>query len=105
MKRNYTLILRALQFSLVSLLLLVAIPASSQVSSYTFAQSAGTFTVAAGGTVVASGAMANMDDNVFGPIAIPSFSFNGIAQTSIYISTNGYITFGSSPSATDYTCI
>lgn len=75
--------------------------ASAQVASYTFSQAAGTYT-AITGTTIASGAMDNMDDNVFGPIAMPAFAYDGTIYTSIYISTNGYITFGLAPDPAEY---
>jgi subtilisin-like proprotein convertase family protein len=75
----------------------------AQVSSfYTFSQSVGTYTAISGGTVIANAASLNMDDNVFGPITMPAFSFDGVTYTSVYISTNGHITFGGAPTATNY---
>jgi subtilisin-like proprotein convertase family protein len=69
-------------------------------STYGFIQSSGTFTSVTGGTVVANNAMGNMDDEIFGPITIPPFTFDGTTYTNIYICTNGFITFGST--APDY---
>jgi hypothetical protein len=44
-----------------------------------------------------------MDDVVSGAITIPAFKFNNVTYTSIYISSNGFITFGSAPTANNYT--
>jgi hypothetical protein len=74
----------------------------SQVAgSYTFTQTAGTYSAITGGTVFQSGS--TLDDQVSAAITIPSFSFNGTAYTSIRISTNGFITFGTTaPTASTY---
>jgi hypothetical protein len=73
-------------------------------SYYSFSQFAGSYTPITGGTVLASGS-ANCDDGVF-PVTIPSFNFNGTLYTSMKVSTNGFLAFGStSPSATDYSPI
>nr|WP_294860664.1 BNR-repeat neuraminidase N-terminal domain-containing protein [uncultured Fluviicola sp.] len=71
----------------------------SQVSSNSFTQSTGTFTAITGGTVLWS---TTFDDDLSGAITIPSFAFSCTAYTSIYISANGYISFGSAPSSNDY---
>jgi hypothetical protein len=73
-----------------------------QVSSNTVVQSTGTFTNLAGGTVLWS---ATFDDNVSSAITIPSFTFNCIAYTELYVSSNGYISFGSAPTSNTYTPI
>ena len=73
--------------------LLAGFSASAQVATtYSFSQSAGTFTLISGGTQLAQNA--NLDENIYGPITIPAFVFDGVQYTSIYVSTNGYITFG-----------
>ncbi len=82
--------------------LLMAVPSVAQVATtYTFTQTAGTYTASAG-TTIASNALANMDDEVFGPITIPNFAFDGNVYNSIYISTNGFITFGGAPDVAEY---
>lgn len=46
----------------------------------------------------------NFDDAVSGAINLPNpFEFDGNAYNQIWISSNGFITFGSAPSATNYT--
>ena len=67
---------------------------------YSFSQSTGTFTEINGGTLLWNG---GFDDEVSAAQTIPAFTFNGQTYTSMYVSTNGFITFGSAPSATNYT--
>ena len=74
-----------------------------QVSTYPFTSTSGTYTAIAGGTVLWNGLSASMDDVISSAITIPSFSFNCTAYTSIYVSTNGFITFGSAPATNNYT--
>ena len=74
----------------------------AQVAEYYFTQQNLTYTEITGGTVLWSGALAN---EVSGAITIPSFTFNGTAFTSLYVSVNGFITFGSAPAGNLYTPI
>jgi subtilisin-like proprotein convertase family protein len=86
--------------------LFTALFSQAQVATgYTFSQSTGTFTTITGGTLLANAAMANMDEEVFGPVAIPAFTFDGTVYTSIYISTNGHITFGGASNLYEYDII
>jgi hypothetical protein len=77
----------------------------AQVSAYTFAQSTGTYTPITGGTVLATAAVSGnqFDSQVWtiAPGSFPfSFTFNGTGYTGCYISSNGFITFGTAaPSA------
>jgi hypothetical protein len=71
-------------------------------TSYTFSTSAGTWTALSSPTVLWSGSAIN---NVTASVTIPSFMFNGTAYTNAYVSSNGFITFGSAPSTTEYTPI
>lgn len=74
--------------------LLFGISAQAQVSTYTFAQSAGTYTNASGGTTLISG---TFTDEVF-TVALPApFWFDGNYYTEVHISANGFLTFGSAP--------
>ncbi|KQT22043.1 hypothetical protein ASG31_01495 [Chryseobacterium sp. Leaf404] len=82
---------------------------SGQVSSYSFAQSSGSFTPISGtvlGSATANTTTANLNSNVF-PLMLPfSFSFNGISYNDLNVSTNGFITFGTTaPSSTNTTPI
>ncbi len=63
----------------------------SQASGYGFTQTAGTYTPISGGTVLWSG---TFDDEFSTAITIPSFQFNGTPYTTLYVSANGYATFG-----------
>jgi hypothetical protein len=72
-------------------------------TSHTYTQSVGTYTAITGGTVFLNNASASMDDIVSTSITIPTFKFNNINYTNIFISTNGFITFGATaPSTTNY---
>ncbi|WP_312078770.1 GEVED domain-containing protein [Chryseobacterium sp.] len=81
--------------------LLLALVTQAQVSSYTFAQSSGTFTPLTGPTVIATATSSNsLDDNIY-PVTLPfSFAFNGVPYTSLNVSTNGFLTFGATAPGT-----
>jgi hypothetical protein len=87
---------------IITILLLISMISHAQVSEYYFTQQNLTYTEITGGTVLWSG---TFDNEVSGEIAIPSFTFNGTAYTSLYVSANGFITFGLAPAATNYTPI
>ncbi len=82
-------------------LFVLALGSWAQVSTYSFSSAAGTYTEITGGTVVAtatgaSGA-ASLDDVVYTLPAgtIPfTFNFDGSGYTGFNLSTNGFITFG-----------
>ena len=100
----------------LAVILLLAIPGvHAQVSTYSFTSASSTYTEITGGTVLAtatgtSGA-ASLDDVVYNlPTgAIPfNFNFDGTNHTRCYVSTNGFIAFGttapaSTGSSTGYT--
>ena len=79
---------------------------SAQVSSYSFAQSTNTFTPITGTTLgVATGntSATNLNSEVY-PVTIPfGFSFNDVSYTSLNVSSNGFITFGTTPPLTSTT--
>ncbi|KPE51380.1 T9SS type A sorting domain-containing protein [Chryseobacterium indologenes] len=81
----------------------------AQVSGYVFSQSTGTYTPISG-TVIAEAtgntASTSLDDTIY-PLSLPfDFTFNGAAYNSINVSTNGFITFGSTaPSSSAYSPI
>ena len=75
---------------------------TAQVNEYAFEQKNLSYTEITGGTVLWSG---TFDNEVSGAITIPSFTFDGVAYTSVYITVNGFVTFGIAPSATNYTPI
>jgi hypothetical protein len=69
-------------------------------TSYDFTASSGTFTPLTGSTSVA---FANKDDGLSDEISLPfSFSYFGVAHSSLKISTNGYLTFDVTSSTSDY---
>lgn len=70
----------------------------AQVSNYSFSSATETYTEIAGGTTLWS---ASFDDATTS-ITIPSFLFAGNNYTSIWISTNGFITFGQAPATANY---
>ena len=76
---------------------------------YTFAQSAGSFTVITGGTqlenttnIIFLGEIGSFDDDISAAQTIPAFTYNGITYTQMYVSANGFITFGAAPSGGNY---
>ena len=94
MKKKFTR-----RISFLILFILASSHSFCQVSSNSFTQSTGTFTAITGGTVLWSG---TFDENVSSAITIPSFTFNCTAYTEVYVSSNGFISFGSAPSSNDY---
>lgn len=92
---------------LLFLFLNVGLVSAQLVNTYSFAQSTGTYTPIAGGTVLGSGTTAATDDVIYS-ITLPfDFAFNNVAYTSgstMRISTNGFLTFGATaPTGTTYT--
>ncbi len=79
----------------VSIFIFLTISLNAQVANYVFSQFIGTYTSlnVPGSTVVAQGFQ---DDNAYGniPIGFP-FIYNNTTYTSVGVSTNGWITFGS----------
>ncbi len=77
--------------------------AHAQVATmYTFGQAGGTWSEITGGTALWT---TTFDDVVSGAQTIPAFTFNGSVYTQMYVSANGFITFGSAPATTNYTPI
>ncbi|KUJ57417.1 hypothetical protein AR686_01195 [Chryseobacterium aquaticum subsp. greenlandense] len=78
---------------------------NAQVSAYTFAQSTGTYTSIAGtalGTATGNASATNLNSEVY-PVTFPfNFNFNGTSYSSMNVSTNGFITFGSTAPSTTY---
>ncbi|WP_294296938.1 fibronectin type III domain-containing protein [uncultured Chryseobacterium sp.] len=80
--------------------------AQTNVASYAFSKSTGaTYTPITTGTkLFPSGTNTSYDNEVSAAIPLSSpFTFGGTAVTSVYVSANGYITFGAAPSGTNYT--
>ena len=88
----------------VSVALLIAgVSLKAQVASlYTFSQSAGSYSGITGGTVLWNN---SFDDNVSAAQTIPAFPFNGASYTQMYVSSNGFITFGAAPDPDEYSPI
>lgn len=81
---------------------LLGYSAQAQVATtYNFSQSVGTYTAISGGTVLANATMGNLDEDYF-MVPISSFKFDGISYTAVYVSTNGYISFGESMDTYEY---
>jgi hypothetical protein len=82
---------------------LLAINSFAQVANYTFSQSSGTYTALPTSTTLFTTAW---DDNV-GSVTIPfTYKFNGVGYTAASVNSNGYITFGTTPSgSTNYSAI
>ena len=87
--------------AMLAMSVLYSVSSWGQVGSYNFSASAGTYTAITGGTLD----FASWDDNITAAITIPSFTFNGVAFTSMKINSNGHIAFGTYTSTTNYACI
>ncbi|HPH93081.1 MAG TPA: hypothetical protein PLZ68_19805, partial [Ferruginibacter sp.] len=105
--------MRKISSMLLAFVLFTTAQINAQVSSlvnptygYTFLNTTSTYTsLGAGGTVFQSGSAINTD-GVSASIALPfTFTFNGIKENSIFISNNGFITFGIAPAASQYSPI
>ncbi|PJJ68166.1 fibronectin type III domain-containing protein [Chryseobacterium geocarposphaerae] len=88
----------------------IALITNAQVSSYSFVKSSGTYTALTGATTLetatANTLAGSLDNNVY-PVTIPfNFSFNGVNYSSLNVSTNGFLTFGTTaPSTSEYSPI
>lgn len=79
----------------LTLLLLFNLSAKAQVSAYSFTQSSGSYVPISGGTVLGAASVAATQDDAVFTATIPfGFVFNGVAQTQVRVSTNGFLTFG-----------
>ncbi|WP_312074791.1 T9SS type A sorting domain-containing protein [Chryseobacterium sp.] len=91
------------------LLLLATQKFLAQVSTYSFVQSAGTFTPISGtvlGSATGNTSATNLNSEVF-PLTLPfGFNFNQTVYNAVNVSSNGFVTFGATaPSATNTTPI
>jgi hypothetical protein len=91
-------------------ILLTSFFVNSQVSSYTFGSSAGTYTPIVGGTNADNFTTWTntvfFDDGVYTPQSIGfNFTYEGSVFTTFGISQNGFIILGATPTGTDYTPI
>ena len=72
--------------------------AQAQVDTYQFAASAGNFVPLTGGTPLAI-----LGDDQIAPATIPfSFSYDSTPYTAVYVSSNGYVSFNATATATSY---
>jgi hypothetical protein len=96
----------------LTFLMMVSVTLNAQVSGllnptygYTFTNTTTTYTPLTGGTVYQSGTALNTDA-VSAAITLPfTFTYNNLKQTRVFISNNGFITFGIAPLASTYTPI
>lgn len=77
---------------LFAALLFSTLIVNAQLTSYGFASSSGTYTPITGGTVHGSGAA--LDDETYAVTLPFTFNFNGTAYTEIFVSANGFVSFG-----------
>ena len=88
--------------SLFASLLLIAGPATAQPgSNYTFASSVGTYSNITGGTVLISGT--NWNNQRYTVNLPTAFWFDGTWHSTMYVTANGFITFGSLMAANNFT--
>jgi len=71
-------------------------------TGYNFSSNLGLYGSITGGTVLWNSSSPTIDDVVSAAIPIPPFPFNNIVYNNLYVSSYGFITFGSAPSATNY---
>lgn len=79
--------------------------AQTNIAAYSFSKSTNaTYTPITGGTkVFPSGTNTSYDNDISAAITLPSpFTYGGVTVNSIYISGNGFITFGAAPTGTNY---
>lgn len=82
-------------FTLFTLALACFAAAQSQIAtSYCFSQAEEAYVPQSEGIVLISG---NFDDQVVEITSLPAFTFNNLTYTSMWVSTNGYLTLGAAP--------
>jgi hypothetical protein len=90
----------------IALLLGISNTSKAQVSTYSFAQSTGTYTGISGTTLdTATGntSATNLNSSVYA-VSLPfNFVFNSVSYSAINVSTNGFITFGATAPTTTAT--
>ncbi|MBK9759363.1 MAG: hypothetical protein IPO90_05155 [Flavobacteriales bacterium] len=74
---------------------------AQSVTNYAFSQTAGTYTNITGGTVLISGN--NWNNQVFSVTPLTAFPFLGQNQNTMYVSCNGFLTFGTAPAGNNIT--
>lgn len=96
-KRQTKFLLKPFLLSIVFAFLLTK-QISAQAPGYSFASAAGSYTAITGGTQHSSGS--GMDDATFSVTLPFSFNFNGTSFTQVYLSENGYVSFGATDPGT-----
>jgi len=87
-------------FSILMLLLLFCSNIGlSQVTSYSFTQTAGTYTPISGGTVLWTGYDAFDSESTSVTLPTP-FVYQGVTYNTVYVNVNGYVLFGSTAATT-----
>lgn len=72
-------------------------------TSYSFSSTSETYSPLSSPTLLFPTSGSTWKDGVSSSLAIPfNFTFNGTSYNSCYVSTNGFITFGSAPGASNY---
>ncbi|HEX9740774.1 MAG TPA: hypothetical protein VGA29_08360, partial [Ignavibacteriaceae bacterium] len=98
---NSTYLKKGTALCIFALFLFFVTTSFSQVATkYTFNQTAESYTAITGGTVLWS---ATFDDEVSDAITIPPFLYDGRQYTSLFVTANGFVTFGEAPLGTNYT--
>ena len=93
--------LQVVSMCLVSLALQPTGVQAQSVTNYAFSQTAGTYTNITGGTVLISGN--NWNNQVFSVTPLTAFPFLGQNQNTMYVSCNGFLTFGTAPAGNNIT--
>lgn len=78
------------------------VQAQTNIANYQLTKSTGTYTPITGGTAFIT-ANTPFDNEISAAITMPAFTFGGTNITTVYISANGYITFGAAPAGGNYT--
>jgi hypothetical protein len=90
--------MKRLVLFLMIMLALRLISSGQVATTYVFSQTQGTFEPITNGTVLWSGSFNN---NEAIEVAIPGFLYDGTVYTKIYVSENGFITFGASSASSN----
>jgi hypothetical protein len=102
-KFNFAFSYKTIGKLLASLFCIISNLAMSQVSSiYSWTYATSAHVAMSGGTTLATGTGASMDDAIYTNVPIGfTFNFNGTDYTTVGVSTNGFLWFGSTNPATN----